>query len=264
MTDMLYAKYLWLINTVYEADKISFEEIARKCDDAYINDLYQPLRLRTFHNHRNAILMQFGIIIECDRGTNLYYIANPDNIERDSINQWLLDSFSVNYTLLSNKNLKERILLEDILPSGRTYLDTITDAMQNNSQLSICYEDFFGERYNNLLINPYCLKIFKRRWYVLAYVPSMKIIRRFGLDRIQKIETTDNTFKYPKDFSSEDYFHDFFGMVHDAEPLTIRLKAYREKPNYRTYPFEYVSETIMCSNRLLQNWYFRNETTFPQ
>lgn len=77
MTDRLYAKYLWLINTVYEADKISFEEIARKCDDAYINDLYQPLRLRTFHNHRNAIPMQFGIIIECDRGTNLILYRKP-------------------------------------------------------------------------------------------------------------------------------------------------------------------------------------------
>jgi len=100
MTDRLYAKYLWLINTVYEAGKISFEEIASKWNDTYINDLHQPLRLRTFHNHRNAILMQFGIIIECERGVNLYYIDNPEAIERDSINQWLLDSFSVNTSLL--------------------------------------------------------------------------------------------------------------------------------------------------------------------
>ena len=52
MTDRLYAKYLWLINTVNEAGKISFEEIASKWNDTYINDLHQPLRLRTFHNHR--------------------------------------------------------------------------------------------------------------------------------------------------------------------------------------------------------------------
>ena len=165
-----------------------------------------------------------------------------------------IDAWAFQFTQLTNV----------VIPTKTGHIGDGAFSDNDNSQLSICYEDFFGERYNNLLINPYCLKMFKRRWYVLAYVPSMKIIRRFGLDRIQKIETTDNTFKYPKDFSSEDYFHDFFGMVHDAEPLTIRLKAYREKPNYRTYPFEYVSETIMCSNRLLQNWYFRNETTFPQ
>ena len=87
MTDRLYAKYMWLISTIYDAGKISFEDIALKWDDAYINDLHQPLKLRTFHNHRNAILMQFGVVIECQRGSNLYYIDNPDALENDSINQ---------------------------------------------------------------------------------------------------------------------------------------------------------------------------------
>lgn len=59
MTDRLYAKYIWLISTIHDAGKISFEDIACKWDDAYINDLHQPLKLRTFHNHRNAILYSF-------------------------------------------------------------------------------------------------------------------------------------------------------------------------------------------------------------
>ena len=54
MTDRLYAKYMWLISTIYDAGKISFEDIARKWDDAYINDLHQPLKLRTFHG-RNGV-----------------------------------------------------------------------------------------------------------------------------------------------------------------------------------------------------------------
>jgi hypothetical protein len=32
MTDRLYAKYMWLISTIYDAGKISFEEITRKWD----------------------------------------------------------------------------------------------------------------------------------------------------------------------------------------------------------------------------------------
>ena len=31
--------------------------------------------------------MQFGVVIECRRGSNLYYIDNPDALENDSINQ---------------------------------------------------------------------------------------------------------------------------------------------------------------------------------
>lgn len=244
MTDRLFVKYFWLINTIYEARKISFEAIAHKWDNASVNDLQQPLRLRTFHNHRNAILMQFGIVIECDKKTNHYYIANPDALKKDSINQWLLDSFSVSNTLMSNRNLADRILLETI-PSGRHHLDVITSAMQESCQIQIDYEDFFGCRYDDLLIEPYCLKMFKRRWYVLAYVPSMDIVRRFGLDRIQDIKLTNKTFNYPKDFSPESFFHDFYGVIHDTEPTTIRLKAYREKSNYlRSLPLHHSQQEI--------------------
>ena len=50
---------MWLISTIYDAGKISFEDIARKWDDAYINDLHQPLKLRTFH----ASMASFSIIL---------------------------------------------------------------------------------------------------------------------------------------------------------------------------------------------------------
>ena len=177
---------MWLISTIYDAGKISFEEIARKWDDAYINDLHQPLKLRTFHNHRNAILMQFGVVIECQRGSNLYFIDNPDALEKDSINQWLLDSFAVSSLLMDNRSISDRIMLEDV-PSGRYYLDIITTAMRENRQIAIDYEDFFGNTIQGLKINPYFIRLFKRRWYVLALVPQEKVIHRFGLDRIKSI-----------------------------------------------------------------------------
>ncbi len=248
MTDRLYAKYMWLISTIYDAGKISFEDIASKWDKAYINDLRQPLKLRTFHNHRNAILMQFGVVIECQRGSNLYYIDNPDALEKDSINQWLLDSFAVSSLLMDNRSISDRIMLEDV-PSGRYYLDVITTAMRGNRQILIDYEDFFGNTIKGLKINPYFIRLFKRRWYVLALIPQEKVIHRFGLDRIKRIETLETKFKYPKSFSPEGYFHDFFGVFHDADPLTIRLKAYREKPNYlRSLPLHHSQCEIESNN----------------
>lgn len=239
---------MWLISTIYDAGKISYEDIARKWDDAYINDLHQPLKLRTFHNHRNAILMQFGVVIECQRGSNLYYIDNPDALEKDSINQWLLDSFAVSSLLMDNRSISDRIMLEDV-PSGRYFLDIITTAMRENLQISIDYEDFFGNTIQGLKINPYFIRLFKRRWYVLALVPQDKVIHRFGLDRIKKIETLEIKFKYPKSFSPEGYFQDFYGVFHDAAPLTIRLKAYREKPGYlRSLPLHHSQREIEFNN----------------
>ena len=225
---------MWLISTIHDAGKISFEDIARKWDKAYINDLHQPLKLRTFHNHRNAILMQFGVVIECQRGTNLYYIDNPD--------------VAVSSLLMDNRSISDRIMLEDV-PSGRYYLDVITTAMRENRQISIDYEDFFGNTIQGLKINPYFIRLFKRRWYVLALVPQEKVIHRFGLDRIKRIEALATKFKYPKSFSPEGYFQDFYGVFHDADPLTIRLKAYREKPNYlRSLPLHHSQREIESNN----------------
>lgn len=173
------------------------------------------------------------------KGSNLYYIDNPDALENDSINQWLLDSFAVSNLLMDNRSISDRIILEDV-PSGRYYLEIITSAMRDNHQIVIDYEDFFGNTIQGLKINPYFIRLFKRRWYVMALVLPEKEIHRFGLDRIKHIEVLDAKFSYPKDFSPLDYYTDYFGVFHDAKPQTIRLKAYCEKPNYlRSLPLHH-------------------------
>jgi len=192
--------------------------------------------------------MQFGVVIECKRGNNLYYIDNPDALEKDSINQWLLDSFAVSSLLMDNRSISDRVMLEDI-PSGRFYLDIITTAMRENRQITIDYEDFFGNIIQGLKINPYFIRLFKRRWYVLALVPCEKVIQRFGLDRIKNVEMQEIKFNYPKDFSPEGYFQNFYGVFHDAEPSTIQLKAYKEKPNYlRSLPLHHSQREMESNN----------------
>ena len=63
--------------------------------------------------------------------------------------------------------------------------------------------------------------------------------------RWARITARDAKFKYPKHFSPEGYFQDFYGVFHDAAPLTIRLKAYREKPNYiRSLPLHHSQREI--------------------
>jgi predicted DNA-binding transcriptional regulator YafY len=188
--------------------------------------------------------MQFGVVIECQRGSNLYYIDNPDVLENDSVNQWLLDSFAVSNLLMDNRSISDRIILEDV-PSGRYYLEIITTAMRDNRQLVIDYEDFFGNTIQGLKVNPYFIRLFKRRWYVMALVLPGKEIHRFGLDRIKHIGVLDSKFNYPKDFSPQDYYTDYYGVFHDEKPMTIRLKAYREKPHYlRSLPLHHSQREI--------------------
>ena len=114
MAKNLLNKYVWLVETIYKAGNITFEELNEKWLD---NDMSEgvELALRTFHKWCIAAEEMFGLIIECERkGGYHYYIANADEIKSGSLRSWLLSTISVSNLLIDNQNLKERIILEDI------------------------------------------------------------------------------------------------------------------------------------------------------
>jgi len=74
-TSTLFNRYVWLVETILRAGRITFEEINEKWTRSRLNYSGDDIPLRTFHNHRNAIEEMFDINIECDkRGGYLYYI----------------------------------------------------------------------------------------------------------------------------------------------------------------------------------------------
>ena len=135
MAKNLINKYVWLVDTIYRAGRITYEEINEKWLDQDMDD--KPIPLRTFHKWRIAAEDMFHLNIECERkGGYHYYIENKAEIGQNGLRNWLLKTISVSNLLLDSQSLKDRILLEDI-PSGQEYLATILDAMKTNNQLSI-------------------------------------------------------------------------------------------------------------------------------
>lgn len=167
MAKNLFTRYIWLINTIYRAGKISLEEINEKW---LLSDMSEgeTIPIRTFHNHRKAIEDIFDINIECERRNGYcYYIENVEDIEKNDIKKWLLNTFAVNNIINENHLLKKRILLENI-PSGEKYLIPMIEAMRCNRVVTISYQSFWKKSTKTFDIEPYCLKIFRQRWYVLA------------------------------------------------------------------------------------------------
>ena len=72
MAKNLLNKYVWLVETIYKAKQISFEEINQKWLE---NDMSEdkPLSIRTFHKWRIAIEEMFGLIIENEQGGRYRY-----------------------------------------------------------------------------------------------------------------------------------------------------------------------------------------------
>ena len=220
-------KYTWLIDTIRKAGKISLEEISDRWERNKDLSDYKPLSRATFNRWRDAIFNQFGIIISCQRsGGYLYYIENPENIDEDKLKKWMLDSFAISNLISENLSLKDRILVNPI-PSARNHLATLLEAMKENRTVIITYCRFSRTERYTYPIEPYCVKLFENRWYVLAHNIQYNDLRIYGLDRIEEMKMTDKTFMLPKDFSASEYFSLYYGIVVDlkmkAERIVIRV-----------------------------------------
>lgn len=237
MTKELIRKYIWLIDTVNQAGStgIIFKDIRSKWErnDLLSGGIQYPKR--SFHNHVTAIRELFGIEIACNKNTNSYYIANSRELKDSSgFKGWLLDALSLNNQLEESSQLKDRILLEEN-PSGRELLPTILEAMRDNKMLTFSYKPYWVEddHISNLYhVEPYALKVFKRRWYLLGKYGDSPL-KVYALDRILDIDIEFESFTLPADFDAESFFNSCFGIiVSDEDPQTIKLKVDAFQSNY--------------------------------
>ncbi len=246
MAKDMFRRYIWLVDTIYRAGKITFEEINDKWQRSPLGD-GEELPLRTFHNHRAAIEDMFDINILCDKRDGYkYYIENADDIEKGGVRSWLLNTFAVNNLINESHHIKHRILFESI-PSGQNYLAPLIEAMRDGVTVEITYRNFWKEKEATFEVEPYCVKVFRQRWYLVARNIGFDALRIYSLDRILGLRQTDNRFSYPQDFDPEGYFYNSFGIIVDEDypAQTVRIKAYGTKAKYiRSLPLHHSQNEV--------------------
>lgn len=245
-------KYVWLVDTIYKAGKISFEEINRRWVE---NDMSNGVEIpkRTFHKWRIAIEDLFGLIIENENcGAYRYYIYNEEEVRQKGIRSWLLDTIGTSNLLANSISIKDRIIIEHV-SSDNLYLETIINAIKTNHVVHFTYHNYWYDEYHDHSVQPYCLKMFRRRWYLVGRSLSVDKLLVYSLDRMKRIEKTDQTFVFPQDFSAEDFFKDCFGVIvgdsDNQQPVHIIIKVGVHQANYiRALPFKEGHQTEVERN----------------
>lgn len=244
-TPVLFKEYIWLVNTIYKAKAISLSEINEKWVDTDMSGGVEFSRT-TFHRHRIAIEEMFGIYIDCDRRNGFkYFIGNAHVLQEESVQNWMLSTLSVSSLLGESMTLHDRILLENI-PSGGEKLNQVIKAMKESRQLSITYRRYGAEESRTFDLDPYCIKLFVRRWYLLGRF-SDKGMATFSLDRIEKIVIKDEKFKIDEEFDAASYFDESFGVMVDErmKPEKVVIRAYGYEPYYlRDLPLHHSQREI--------------------
>ncbi len=242
-------KYVWVIKTLHKAGErgITLAEINHKWRNHVDLSRGEDLPRQTFNRWKNELEEVFGLIIDCERqGGYHYHIANPEVLESNGLSGWLLNTFATAGTLTSHMSLQDRILVEGV-PSSHDFLEDIIDAMQNSNVLCITYRGFEKEKSHTFNVEPYCVKMFQRRWYLLARSPYADKVRIYALDRIEELSVTAETFKLPRGFRAEEYFSTFFGIVlNENVPVQrIVIRANRSHKHYlRTLPLHHSQREI--------------------
>lgn len=267
MAKNYFDRCVWLIETINRHGHIPFKEISYLWSRSKVNTMGESyLPERTFHNHIEAIYDTFGIEIKCDRSLG-YYIANDDDLESNGIRQWMLNSLSLNNLMKESRDMRDRIILENI-PSSQRWLTALVDAIKDQKAIEMTYQSFFSTEPNTFEAHPWCLKLFRQRWYLLARSEAYDEPRIYALDRILDVRETARKLKVPKKFNAHDFFSQYFGIIVDGnEPETVRLKVDAGQAKYyKSLPLhdsqrevETTGEYTIFEYRLVPTFDFKQE-----
>ncbi len=241
-------KYVWLLDILRRYGRLTRERVSEMWETSSVGDR-KPLQRRTFLNYRKAIQEIFNVTIECDPKTYEYYIEHYNEHEQ-SVTDWLLNSTVTNNLLTSARDISDKIFLEEV-PSAREYLAQIIEALRLSTAVKFDYQSYTRSRPTvGIMFEPYFVRIFRQRWYVVGRNVLEDKLKTYALDRMLRLEQTSQHFDIPADFSAATYFADAFGIVVDqSAPKRVILKVDATQAKYfRALPLHH-SQTEMVTDK---------------
>lgn len=245
--------FIWIIDTIQRHQPITMSALNERWMRSPLCEDGTPINRNTFHSYITGIEEMFGVEISCNRTSSptterySYSITNKEELRRNPLTRWMLSTMTVAGAVRDSQHLKGRILLESV-PSGDDLLLTLTRAMEQNHVLDVRYQKFADDEPYECQLEPYCLKLFRQRWYLLAHRPDRTYLAIYALDRMRSVEETDTEFQMPRDFDADEHFRHMFGIFQPTEqqkPVRIVLRAYRGEWNYlKTLPLHHSQKSL--------------------
>lgn len=208
---------------------------------------------RTFQRDIKEIRNIFGIDIGYSKSQKGYFISQN---EMENMNfQRMIEAFDIFNSLNLAQDLKPFIHLEKRRPQGTENLYGLLHAIKNNLQIVFSYQKFWEEKSNIRTVEPYALKEFKNRWYIVAKDINDKEIKTFALDRLKNLDITKKTFDYPNAFDIDEDYYFSFGIISPKgmKPEEIILSFDPEQGKYiKSLPLHTTQEILIDNEKELQ------------
>lgn len=237
---------IWMVSYLIRRGPDTQENIINEWSKHINEDV--EIHRNTFGNYRRKAEELFGTEISYNPGTKEYYIGDKDLITHNAMYRWLLQSVSASNVISRRSRLKERIMLETS-SGGEEFIEPITEAMENGVCIELVYEAFWDEP-KGRIVEPYYIKLFKRRWYLIGKRRDKGEFRTYCFDRIKSVSLSDIKFKFRKEQSAETLFYDYYGIIqYPVEKEHVVIKVGCEQGMYiKTLPLHHSQKLIQQDN----------------
>ncbi len=201
----------------------SFEQLNQSLEmESDIQGYDFNISKRTFQRDLNDIRSIFNIDIQYDYSDRVYFINDENEPE---MSDRILEAFDIFNSMNIKQRLSEFIHFESRKPKGTNSLYGLIHAIKNNYKISFIYQKFSDNKPSVRKVEPYGIKEFKNRWYVLCRDTKDNIIKNFALDRLTGLSISKEKFKIPAEFDIHTFFKDCFGVIipENKNPRTVVL-----------------------------------------
>ena len=208
---------------------------------------------KTIGRDMKDIRALFGVDITYSKKQKGYFINEGD---MDSMNfQRMMEAFDMFNSLNIAQDLTPFIHLEKRKPQGTENLYGLLHAIKNKLQIKFAYQKFWEIEISHRTAEPYALKEFKNRWYLMAKDCKDSPVKSFGLDRISDLEITNQPFVFSATDNIEENYRYCFGIISpdDEELQDIVLSFDPIQGKYiKSLPLHHTQQIIIDNEDELQ------------
>lgn len=204
--------------------------------------------IRTLQRDIREISDLFNLSIHNKKkGDNRYYIESRPIMEVDEYNQKLLESFQVSNALNLHPDFSDFIFFETRKPTGVEHFYDLFFAIRNKRVVTFEHYNYKNKLMTSRKVHPLALKESKDRWYLIAIDTKDKMLKSFGLDRINYLDVLKNKFREKYNYNFREHFKNAFGVMNltEQKPQRIAIRCSRHQGEYiKSFPLHQSQHAI--------------------
>ena len=161
--------------------------------------------------------------------------------------QKVVEAVDINSKINPASNSKLIVQTDNLTPGkGGQFLGIIAEAIDKRNKIEFKYKKFGDKKSKLWKCEPYLLKEYRNRWYIICKIPTFPNAITFALDRISAIHIINESFQIDTSFNLEKLFKYSFGITTlDESPEKINLLFTQQQANYiKSLPIHKSQKTV--------------------